>query len=92
VLVALAATGTGLNAWLNHLNKAFYDALLFKPDILFMDEASSALDNASEAALYQLIVDRLPDCTLVSIAHSTTLEVFHDKRLNLGTAGAVAVA
>jgi putative ATP-binding cassette transporter len=92
VLVALAATSTGLNAWLNHLNKAFYDALLFKPDIPFLDEASSALDNASEAAMYQLIVDRLPDCTLVSIAHRTTLEIFHDERLNLGAADIVAVA
>ena len=26
-LVAVAASSTGLNAWLNHLNKAFYDAL-----------------------------------------------------------------
>jgi len=71
---------------------AFARALLFKPDILFLDEASSALDNASEAAMYQLIVDRLPNCTLVSIAHRATLETFHDKRLNLGSAGAVAVA
>ena len=86
------ATSTGLNAWLNHFNKAFYDALLSKPDILFLDEASSALDNASEAAMYQLIVDRLPDCTLVSIAHRTTLDSFHVKRLNLGAAAAVAVA
>lgn len=71
---------------------AFARALLFKPDILFMDHASSALGNASEAAMYQLIVDRLPDCTLISIAHRTTLEIFHDKRLNLGAAGTVAVA
>jgi len=57
-----------------------------------MDEASSALDNATEAAMYQLIGDRLPNCTIVSIAHRTTLEAFHDRRLNLGAAGAVAVA
>jgi putative ATP-binding cassette transporter len=63
-----------------------------KPDILFMDEASSALDNATEAAMYQLIADRLPDSTVVSIDHRTTLESFHDRRLNLGAAGAAAEA
>ena len=57
-----------------------------------MDEASSALDNATEAAMYQLIADPLPNSTVVSIAHRTTLESFHDRRLNLGAAGAVAAA
>jgi putative ATP-binding cassette transporter len=71
---------------------AFARALLFKPDILFMDEASSALDDATEAAMYRLINDRLPNCTIVSIAHRTTLEAFHDRRLNLVAAGDVAEA
>ncbi|MBP5987105.1 MAG: ABC transporter ATP-binding protein/permease [Azonexus sp.] len=62
---------------------AFARALLYKPDILFLDEATSALDNATEARMYQLLVERLPDCTLVSVAHRTTLEVYHDKQLNL---------
>lgn len=65
---------------------AFARALLFKPDILFLDEATSALDNATEAHMYQLLVDRLPGCTLVSVAHRTTLEVYHDKQLNLSAA------
>ena len=70
---------------------AFARALLYRPDILFMDESSSALDNATEAHLYRLIVDRLPDCTVVSVAHRTTLEAFHDRQLNVAapaTAGA----
>jgi putative ATP-binding cassette transporter len=62
---------------------AFARALLYRPDILFMDESSSALDNATEAHLYRLIVDRLPDCTVVSVAHRTTLEEFHDKQLHV---------
>jgi len=70
---------------------AFARALLYRPDILFMDESSSALDNATEAHLYRLIVDRLPDCTVVSVAHRTTLEVFHDKQLHVeAPAGAAA--
>jgi putative ATP-binding cassette transporter len=65
---------------------AFARALLYRPDILFMDESSSALDNATEALLYRLVEERLPRCTLVSVAHRTTLEAFHDRYLNLGEA------
>jgi len=70
---------------------AFARALLYRPDILFMDESSSALDNATEAHLYQLIVDRLPDCTVVSVAHRTTLDVFHDKHLNIAAPAGAGV-
>lgn len=72
---------------------AFARALLYRPDILFMDESSSALDNATEAQMYRLIVERLPGCTVVSVAHRTTLEVFHDNFLNIeppGPSGAKA--
>lgn len=62
---------------------AFARALLYQPDILFMDESSSALDNDTEAHLYQLIIDRLPACTVVSVAHRTTLEAFHPNTLHV---------
>jgi len=67
---------------------AFAQALLYRPDILFMDEATSALDNDTEAHLMQLLAKRLPDCTIVSVAHRTTLDAFHDKRLSLTTPAA----
>ena len=35
-------------------------ALLQAPDYLFLDEATASLDEASEAALYQLLQERLP--------------------------------
>lgn len=60
---------------------AFARVLLNRPDILFMDEASSALDNDTEAALYRLVIERLSGCTLISVAHRTTLEAFHDRQL-----------
>lgn len=62
---------------------AFAQALLFAPDILFMDEATSALDNDTEAHLMTLLTERLPRCTIVSVAHRTTLDAFHDRHLNL---------
>jgi putative ATP-binding cassette transporter len=56
-------------------------ALLQKPDWLFLDEATAALDPEMEAELYRRIVERLPKTTLVSIAHRTSLDAFHKRRL-----------
>jgi putative ATP-binding cassette transporter len=58
-------------------------ALVFKPDWLFMDEATASLDDASEAAVYRALKQRLPDATMVSIGHRPTLRQWHDRRLEL---------
>jgi putative ATP-binding cassette transporter len=56
-------------------------ALLAKPDILFLDEATSAIDEEGEAALYKLIEERLPKAAIISIGHRSTLLPFHKDRL-----------
>jgi putative ATP-binding cassette transporter len=58
-------------------------ALVFKPDWLFMDEATASLDDASEAAIYRALKERLPATTMVSIGHRPTLRQWHDRRLEL---------
>jgi putative ATP-binding cassette transporter len=58
-------------------------AILQAPDYLFLDEATASLDEPSEAKLYQLLQERLPRATIVSIGHRSTLAVFHDRRLTL---------
>ena len=58
-------------------------ALLAKPDWLFLDEATSALDEDGETALYRTLTERLPDCGIVSIAHRTTLDAFHNRRVEM---------
>jgi vitamin B12/bleomycin/antimicrobial peptide transport system ATP-binding/permease protein len=62
---------------------AFAQCLLSAPDVLFMDEATSALDNDTEAHLMRLLAERLPECTVVSVAHRTTLAAFHPFTLDL---------
>lgn len=69
---------------------AFARVLLAKPDFLFLDESTSALDLETERYLYRLLLDRLPDTALVSVAHRLTLDAFHDRRLVL--AGPTAAA
>jgi vitamin B12/bleomycin/antimicrobial peptide transport system ATP-binding/permease protein len=56
-------------------------ALLAKPDWLFLDEATASLDPESEAALYRTLKARLPNTTLVSIAHRPSVAAFHERRL-----------
>jgi putative ATP-binding cassette transporter len=58
-------------------------AILQAPDFLFLDEATASLDEASETALYQLLQERLPGATLVSIGHRSTLIAHHRRRLAL---------
>ena len=58
-------------------------AILQAPEFLFLDEATASLDEASEAALYRLLQERLPNATIVSIGHRSTLAAFHRRRLTL---------
>jgi putative ATP-binding cassette transporter len=58
-------------------------ALLHAPQYLFLDEATASLDEASEAALYRLLEEKLPATTIVSIGHRSTLEVFHQRNVAL---------
>jgi len=62
-------------------------ALLHAPQYLFLDEATASLDEASEAALYRLLAEKLPATTVVSIGHRSTLEAFHQRNVVLAGAG-----
>jgi putative ATP-binding cassette transporter len=61
---------------------AFARALLNKPDWLFLDEATASLPEDAQAALYGLLQERLPETTVVSIGHRTSLAQFHARRLS----------
>jgi vitamin B12/bleomycin/antimicrobial peptide transport system ATP-binding/permease protein len=58
-------------------------ALLQKPHWLFLDEATAALDEGSEAALYRLLIERLPGTAIVSIGHRSSLVQFHGRFFEL---------
>jgi putative ATP-binding cassette transporter len=58
-------------------------ALLNRPDWLFLDEATAALDQDTEGYLYHLLRERLPQTTLISIAHREHVAAHHRRRLEL---------
>ncbi|WKA27806.1 ABC transporter ATP-binding protein/permease [Bradyrhizobium roseum] len=58
-------------------------ALLHAPHYLFLDEATASLDEPSEAALYRLLEETLPQTTIVSIGHRSTLDAFHQRNVSL---------
>ena len=60
---------------------AFARALVQKPDWLFLDEATSAVDEAAETRLYQLVRDRLRGTAVLSVGHRSSLRAFHDRQL-----------
>ena len=54
-------------------------ALVFKPDWLFLDEATASLDEATEEVVYGALKQRLPGTTIVSIGHRPSLRQWHER-------------
>lgn len=62
---------------------AFARVLLTKPKAVFLDEATSAMDEGLELAMYRLLRGELPDTVVVSVSHRSTVEQHHNQRLEL---------
>ena len=60
-----------------------YLGLLNHPRIVFLDEASSAMDEGLEHAMYELLRESLPETIMVSVGHRSTLVEFHTRELEL---------
>lgn len=65
--------------------------LLNRPQLVFLDEASSAMDEGLEHAMYELLRQCLPDAILVSVGHRSSLLEFHMQELELLGEGQWAV-
>ena len=63
----------------------FARVLLAAPTLLFLDEATSGLDEPSEARLYSLLRSGLWRPTVISVGHRSTLLKLHDDVLDLTT-------
>jgi putative ATP-binding cassette transporter len=62
---------------------AFARVLLQHPNTIVMDEATAALDPQSQEQLLRLLLERLPEATVISVGHRPELEAFHTRKLVL---------
>lgn len=62
---------------------AFARILIQKPDWVFLDESTSALDLGNEKRLYTLLKTRLPHCSIISIGHRPSLADYHDSQIDM---------
>ena len=58
-------------------------ALLHKPQILFLDEATNHLDDESALMLMQTLKQHLPDTLVIGISHQPKIKALFDSSLNL---------
>ena len=70
---------------------AFARVLFNRPQVVFLDESTSAMDEGLEHALYSLLRNELPQTLLVSVGHRSTLGAFHTHRLEVDGQGGWAL-
>ena len=62
---------------------AFARVFIQRPETIVMDEATAALDPLGQEQLMRLLLERLPDATVISVGHRPELEAFHTRKLVL---------
>ena len=62
---------------------AFIRIILFKPDVLFLDESTSALDEKRESLVYDTIFETFPEMITVSVGHRSSLQERHTHILKI---------
>ena len=62
---------------------AFIRVLLAKPEVIFLDEATSAMDADNEKLMYNLLAEYLPNSQIISIGHRDTLKKYHKDILKM---------
>lgn len=66
---------------------AFARAVLQQPAWLFLDEATSSLDEDAQQQLYRMLKQKLQKTTIISIGHRPSLQDFHTRTLELKSDG-----
>jgi putative ATP-binding cassette transporter len=57
---------------------ALVRVFLHEPEWLLLDKATSALDEDTEMGVYELLAQRLPRTTIISVAHRAALARYHE--------------
>lgn len=60
---------------------SFARILIHQPTVAFLDEATASMDEGLEDAMYRLVRERLPNTTIISVGHRSTLQIHHQQQL-----------
>ena len=60
---------------------SFARVLMHKPLAAFLDEATASMDEGLEDAMYRLLREGLPQTTIISVGHRSTLQTHHQQHL-----------
>jgi putative ATP-binding cassette transporter len=62
---------------------AFARLLLQRPELIFLDETTSGLDDESALSLYRILRKELPGAMVITVGHLGPLQQLHDAQLEL---------
>lgn len=77
------------DTWENVLSRAeqqrlgFVRLLLYRPKWILLQEAFDSLDPEGETAMVRIIIEELPEATLLTVTNQPTAEPFHQRRIAL---------
>ncbi|MDY6216590.1 ABC transporter ATP-binding protein/permease [Actinobacillus porcinus] len=60
---------------------SFARILIHQPAVAFLDEATASMDEGLEDAMYRLVRERLPNTSIISVGHRSTLQIHHQQQL-----------
>ncbi|WP_044469823.1 ABC transporter ATP-binding protein/permease [Mannheimia massilioguelmaensis] len=60
---------------------SFARVLIYQPKVAFLDEATASMDEGLEDAMYRLLKAELPNTTIISVGHRSTLQTHHKQHL-----------
>ena len=66
-------------------------ALIARPQILYLDEATNQLDDTAASALIRTLQAALPDCLCLAISHQAAIKALFPQQLDLNRYRAVAL-
>ena len=66
-------------------------ALIARPQILYLDEATNQLDDAAASALIRTLQAALPDCLCLAISHQAAIKALFTRQIDLNRYRAVAL-
>lgn len=56
-------------------------AIIYKPDILLMDECSNGIAPKDEAIIFKALKEKLPKATIITIAHQASIRDYNDEEI-----------